>query len=103
MKQTKSYLVLEDQLISTKSLPIFKMPSSFVVLGLIVVISAVNGAKSSLINASKHPTPLCQCNCNCNLNHDSHAMKALEAKLDHLVAVINKTSTPQPIIASGKL
>ena len=73
---------------------------------------AANGAKSLPLSTSKGQTPVPAKNCgdkmvvcNCNVNQDSHkAMKALKTKIEHLIALVNKTSTPQPTVTpSGKL
>lgn len=83
------------------------MPSSFVFLVLILVLKAVYEAKSSSVNVSNKPTPLYAKTIDkmmvCNLIQDSQvseAIKALDIKLEKLIALINKTSpllpTPPP-------
>ena len=76
------------------------LPSAF--LGLITLIFAVNGAKSSLANATNNhsvpvglceKTPINHCNCHCNVNQNSRideAVKALESKLEHLITLVNE-------------
>ena len=78
------------------------LPSAF--LGLITLMFAVNWAKSSLANATKNhslpvglceKTPINHCNCHCNVNQNSgidEAVKALERKLEHIIALVNETS-----------
>ena len=80
------------------------LPSAF--LGLITLMFAVNGAKSSLANATNNQslpvglcekTPINHCNIHCSVNQNSgtdEAVKALERKLEHLIALVNETSIP---------
>ena len=88
---------------------LFKMRSSSVFLAFVVMISAMNGFKCSLMNASKNQTPLCNCHCNVNqVPQDCNkVMKALEAKIEHLIALVNKTSilspSPEPTKPPGKI
>jgi len=96
----------------------FKMLSSFDFLRLTVVLSAISVAKYSSVNASKNQTPIpakrCDkepvnnCNCHCNLHQDSRVteeVKELKAKLEQLIALVNKTTptNPQPTTQPGKL
>ena len=83
-----------------------KMRPFVVLIGFFAIISSMNAAKSSLINTNKNRIPLCSCHC--NLNQDrmvcDKALKALETKLDMLIALVSKTSspTPQPTKPPGK-
>ena len=94
------------------------MPSSIDFLRLTVVLFAISVAKYSSVNASRNQTPIpakrCDkepvnnCNCHCNLHQDSHVnedVKELKAKLEQLIALVNKTSptNQQPITPPGKL
>ena len=80
------------------------MRKSFAFLVLIVIMAAVNCAKSSNTANNQTPPPGKACEkpvlCNCNLNqadpHVSEAIKKIEAKLENLIALVNKTSPPQP-------
>jgi len=73
----------------------------FVFVILTVVLTAGNIAKSS--NTANNQTPVPAQTIGkmmvCNLIQDSHvseAIKTLETKLEHLIALVNKTSPPQP-------
>ena len=83
------------------------MLSSFVFLGLIAVIaSSVSVSKNQTPPPAKNGEKLV-CNCNYNVNRDSHvskAIKELQAKMEHLIALVNKTSPPppQPTTPTGK-
>lgn len=89
-----------------------KMRSISVFLELVVVILAMNGAVSLTMTKNKKQTPTSAKTLgdrtvvfNCNVNQDSHisqAIKALETKMEQLIALVNKTSTPQPRKPPGK-
>lgn len=75
----------------------------FVFLVLIFVLLALNSAQSLLVNASNNKTPPYANKVDkmmvCNLIQDSHvseAIKALDMKLEKLIALVNKTSFPVP-------
>ena len=80
------------------------MRSSLVFFALIVMlIVAVNcaDASKSANNQTPPPAKTCEkpvvCNCYPTVNQDSHvsdAIKNLETKLEKLIALVNKTSTP---------
>ena len=93
-------------------MPAHKMYAAYVFFGLIFVMFAANCAKYLPVSTSKGQTPVPGKSygdkmvvCNCNVNQDSHkTMKALETQIEHLIALVNKTSAPQPSITpSGKL
>lgn len=83
------------------------MLSSFVFLGLIdVFVSTVNVSKNQSPPPAKNGEKLV-CNCNYNVNADSHvskAIKELETKMEHLIALVNRTGplSPQPTTPPGK-
>ena len=78
----------------------------FVLIALIFTV--VNGAKPSMVKSINDQiihdpskgrqcdeAPVNDCNCHCNLHQDSslkYAIEALETKLEHLIALVNKTS-----------
>jgi len=79
------------------------MRSLFVLLVLMFVLLALNSAQSLLVNGSKNNTPPYANKVDkmmvCNLIQDSHvseAIKALDMKLEKLIALVNKTSLPVP-------
>ena len=74
---------------------------SLTVLFLMGTSTCVSGVTNTLVNASNSQTPHCNktpvnnCNCQCTVNQDlrfSHAMKSLEAKMESLLGLKNKTS-----------
>ena len=69
-----------------KPLAVFKMRLSSVFLILVVVISVVNCSRSSNFWSTK----------TCDDSRVIAAIKNLETKMDILIALVNKTSTPQP-------
>ena len=88
------------------------MRSSLVFLGAIVLILSVNGGQALPVSLTNNLTPDTiktdkTVVFNCNANQDSNiseAIKALETKMDHLIALVNKTSTQaQPSTVAGKL
>ena len=86
------------------------MRPSVAILLLFVVISPANGVKSPSLKAPPSSklcdkTPVNNCNCHCNLHQDprvGEALKALETKMEELIALVNRTSTPQPSPVAGK-
>ena len=62
------------------------MCSSFVFLILIVVTSVVSSSKYSNLRCTK----------TCDDSRVIEAIKNLETKMENLIALVNKTSTPQP-------
>ena len=87
---------------------ILKMHSLSVLIALILTV--VNGMKPSMAksvnNQINNPSngrqcnkaPVNDCNCHCNLLQDSslkYAIEALETKMEHLIALVNKTSIPK--------
>lgn len=85
-----------------------------VFFGTIVVLLAVNGVKSLPLSLTKKQTPHTVNTLrdktvvlNCNVNHDScgigEAIKALEERIDHLIALVNETSPRQRALPPGKL
>ena len=78
------------------------MRKSFAFLVLIVIMAAVNCTKSSNTANNKTPPPSKACekpvvyNCNLNQADVREAIKKMEAKLENLIALVNKTSPPQP-------
>ena len=91
------------------------MCSPFGLLGMIVVISVINGDIFSSVKASKSdqtkpPAKTCDkdpvnnYNCNCNINQDSHVREAIDdikRKLEQLIALVNRSITPQPPTKPG--
>jgi len=86
-----------------------------ILLALIVAIFALDGVECSSVTARKSQTQVSQkaypygnapvnCNCHCNLHHDlrvSEDIKELRARLEQLIALISKTSSPQPTSPTG--
>jgi len=73
------------------------MRSPLIFLDLIVAILAVDQTPVSQKSCNKEPVN--GCNCQCSLYQDSHvseAIKALETKLERLIAVVNKATSSQP-------
>ena len=78
------------------------MRSFSVFLELVAVILTMNGAVSLPMTKNKNQTPASAKNLgdkavvfNCNVNQDLHisqAIKALETKMERLIALVNKTS-----------
>ena len=67
---------------------------------LIVAVNCANALKSAK-NQTPPPAKTCEkpvvCNCYPTANHDLHvsdAIKKLETKLEKLIALVNKASTP---------
>lgn len=92
---------------------ILKMRYSFPVCFIadfVICVALLHVARSSLL-ISSNETPSVNINhcdkvlvCNCDLNQDSNvskAIKALETKLEKLIALVNRTATPQPQQAPG--
>lgn len=88
------------------------MRSSLVFLGAIGLILSVNGGQVLPVSLTNNLTPhIIKTDktviFNSNANQDSNiseAIKALETKMDHLIALVNKTSTQaQPSTVPGKL
>lgn len=74
-------------------------------LALLVLVVSVN-TSDYMYSSSANCTNMVVCNC--NVKQDSNfteAIKALETKLDKLIALVNKTSppTPQPTQPPGEL
>ena len=78
------------------------------------MLFAANGVKSLPVSLTKNQTPYTVNTLrdntvvlNCNVNHDSRdiskAIKALETRIDHLIALVNETSSRQPAMPPGKL
>lgn len=79
------------------------MRSPLIFLDLIVAILAVDQTPVSQKSCNKEPVN--GCNCQCSLYQDSHvseAIKALETKLERLIAVVNKATSSQPTTQPGK-
>ena len=75
--------------------------SSLAIVIVVVVLSVVNGQESLLCDK----TPVNHCNCHCNLHQDPRffeAIKALEAKVEGLITIVNKTSPHTPFPTPGK-
>ena len=76
----------------------------------VICVALLHVARSSLL-ISGNETPSVNINhcdkilvCNCDLNQDSNvskAIKALETKLEKLIALVNRTAPPQPQQAPG--
>lgn len=92
---------------------ILKMRYSFPVCFIadfVICVALLHVARSSLL-ISGNETPSVNINhcdkilvCNCDLNQDSDvskAIKALETKLEKLIALVNRTAPPQPQQAPG--
>ena len=72
-------------------------------VNLLALIAVIDAKSSSVIKANQTPSaPVKKYADNmmvCNLIQDSHvseAIKTLETKLENLIALVNKSSTPQP-------
>ena len=92
-----------------------EMCSPFGLLGMIVVISVINGdifasVKASKTDQTKLPAKACDkvpvnnYNCNCNINQDLHVREAIDdikRKLEQLIALVNRSITPQPPTKPG--
>jgi len=87
-----------------------------ILLTLIVAIFALVGVECSSVTARKSQTvppkaypyaraPVNNFNCHCNVHHDvrvSEDIRELRARLEQLIALVNKTSSPQPTTPPGK-
>ena len=77
------------------------MHSSLVFFGIVVLVFYVNGGQALPVSLTKNLTPHTMKTdktviFNCSANQDSNIsepIKALETKMDHLIALVNKTST----------
>ena len=77
---------------------------AIILVVVVVVLSVVNG-QASLPDKLCEKTPVNHCNCHCNLHQDPRifeAIKALEAKVERLITVVNKTSPQTPSPTPGK-
>ena len=78
--------------------------SSLAIIVVVVPLSLVNG-QASLPEKLCAITPVNHCNCHCNLHQDPRifeAIKTLEAKVERLITVVNKTSLQTPFPTPGK-
>ena len=84
------------------------MRSKFAFLVLLVLINAKSLRVNAAFNSSSEDCAAKMVVCNCNVNQDSQvseAIKALDAKLEKLIALFTNTSppTPQPTQSPGEL
>lgn len=82
------------------------MCSKFAFLALLVLIDAKSSWVNAAFNSSSEDCAAKMVVCNCNVNQDSQlteAIKALDAKLEKLIALVTNTSppTPQPTQSPG--